>query len=115
MKKIYYIVMLLLATFSFHSCDALDLEPEDNFSAGSYWKNEAQVNNFMIGLHSDLRNALVQNALVYGEFRGATLSTKTTSVGTNTQYSVLVQNMISEDNPYKKNWGDMYSLSLIHI
>lgn len=109
MKKIYYIVMLLLATFSFHSCDALDLEPEDNFSAGSYWKNEAQVNNFMIGLHSDLRNALVQNALVYGEFRGATLSTKTTSVGTNTQYSVLVQNMISEDNPYKKNWGDMYS------
>lgn len=109
MKKILYAALLLLTPMAFQSCDNLDLAPEDYYGAGNFWKNEAQVNLFSIGLHNDLRTALVSQNMEYGELRGATTTLGMTIEGTQTRYGSYVQNLISEDNPLKSNWGGFYS------
>ena len=56
MKKIIYIISLFISTVLYTSCDALDLAPEDYFGSGNYWNNEAQVDGYMTGMHSQLRS-----------------------------------------------------------
>ena len=109
MKKVLYAVCLAAASFFFQACDNLDLSPIDYNAAGNYWKNETQVNSFMVGLHNDLRAQLYQGNLTFGEHRGALLSTGATVCGTANKYPNLVTNNISEDAPQQSNWGGFYS------
>lgn len=108
MKKIIYIILSVFIPMFIQSCNMLDLEPEDYNGSGNYWKNESHVNSFMIGLHSDLRDALSQNSQFYGEFRGGTMRKGTNTIGTSTDVSGLVVNNISEDSPQRTNWGGFY-------
>lgn len=109
MKKLIYIFCLAVVSLFFHSCDNLDLAPIDFSGSGNYWKNESQVQNFMIGLHNDLRAQLVQNNLVMGELRGETMSTRTNTCGSSSLYPNHIVNAISEDNTLATNWGGFYS------
>jgi len=59
MKKIIYIISLFVSSVLYTSCDALDLAPEDYFGSGNYWNNEAQVDGYMTGMHSQLRSYYV--------------------------------------------------------
>lgn len=108
MKKIFYAALLLLTPMAFQSCDNLDLAPQDYYGAGNFWQNEAQVNLFSIGLHNNLREALVSQNMEYGELRGATTTLGMTIEGTQTRYGSYVQNQISEDTPLKSDWGGFY-------
>ena len=54
MKKHMYILMLV-ASFLMVACDSLDLNPEDFYGAGNFWKEKGQVESFIIGLHRDVR------------------------------------------------------------
>ena len=56
--------MLILA-----SCDSLDIAPEDYYAEGNFWKNESQVNGFMSGMHTSLRNK-ANTFFLMGEQRG---------------------------------------------
>lgn len=108
MKKILYFTLLIFVPLFIQSCDNLDLAPEDYNGSGNYWKNESQVNNFMIGLHNDLREALYKNSQYFGEFRGGTMRKGTNTMSTSTDVSGLVTNNLSEDAPQITNWGGFY-------
>ena len=108
MKKIIYTFCLVVVTLFFHSCDNLDLAPIDYSGSGNYWKNESQVENFMIGMHNDLREQLVINNCVMGEFRGETMSTRSNTCGSSNRYPNEIVNAISEDNPLTKDWAGFY-------
>lgn len=108
MKKLIYIFCLALMPFCFQACDSLDLAPVDYSGSGNYWKNEAQVEMFMIGLHNDLRAQLVENNYKLGEFRGGTVSPRGNSCGSASRYGNLIVNSISEDSPQTSNWAGFY-------
>lgn len=108
MKKFLYTICLAVAPLFFQACDNLDLTPIDYAGSENFWKNEAQVNNYMIGLHNHLRAQLVADAFKLGETRGETLKKGTTSCSTSSQYSNLIANEISESNPQTKNWNSFY-------
>jgi hypothetical protein len=51
----------------------LELVPEDYFGDNSFWQNESQVNNFMVGIHKQFRdNQFMFNRL--GEMRSGNYS-----------------------------------------
>ena len=61
MKKFKYIIYIALVTIAVTSCrKTLELAPEDYYGDGNFWQNEAQVTNFMVGLHKQFRDALVK-------------------------------------------------------
>lgn len=108
MKKIIYIVSLFVTSVLYTSCDALDLAPEDYFGSGNYWNNEAQVDGYMTGLHSQLRNSY-DMFYVLGEVRGGTQRVGTSSENTSLNYANLRSNVIDQDRPGISNWYGLYS------
>ena len=56
MKYIHNFSLLLIVVGLLSSCDALDLYPEDYYGTEDFWQNSAQVEGYMIGLHSNLRD-----------------------------------------------------------
>ena len=70
MKTLKYLFFTLVILTGISSCsDSLDLAPEDYFGSGNFWQNEAQVNNFMVGIHKQMRD----NQFMFvrlGEMRG---------------------------------------------
>lgn len=108
MKKILYTICLAAAPLFFQACDNLDLKPIDTTPSTSFWQNEAHVNNFMIGLHNDLREQLGTKHLEYGEYRSEILSTAKNVCGASTKNGSLATNNISESSTVIKNWGDFY-------
>lgn len=108
MKKIIYIISLFISTVLYTSCDALDLAPEDYFGSGNYWNNEAQVDGYMTGIHSQLRSYYAM-FYVLGEVRGGTQRVGTSSENTSLDYANLRSNVIDEDRPGISNWYGLYS------
>lgn len=109
MKKIIYTICLAAAPLFFQACDSLDLAPIDWTASGNYWQNETHVNNFMIGLHNDLRAQLGTGHLEYGEYRSEVINSNTTVCGTSTKLGNYNINNISESNTIKTSWGGFYS------
>lgn len=70
--KIFGVVVSLLGTTSCNK--SLDIAPEDYFADVTYWQTEAQVENFMTGIHSQLRGQQFQ-LFRLGELRGGGLIT----------------------------------------
>lgn len=57
MKKIrLYLFLAMLSVLAASCKDALELAPEDYFGNNNFWQNEAQVSNFMVGLHKQFRD-----------------------------------------------------------
>ena len=74
MKKImFHICWAVLSVLATSCQDALELAPEDYFGNSNFWQNEAQVSNFMVGLHKQFRDNQFQ-FLRLGEMRGGTYS-----------------------------------------
>jgi hypothetical protein len=107
MKTYKYLILVVFLAITAMSCKkTLDLKAEDNFGDGSFWQNEAQVTNFMIGLHKQFRDNQFQFVRL-GEMRGGSFSNVDRQ---NTSMSDLpiIQQDISEVSSGVGSWAGFY-------
>ena len=109
MKQINQIIgMALVALVVFSSCrKTLELAPEDYFSDGNFWQNEAQVTNFMVGLHNQFRG----NSFMFyrmGEMRGGGLSNVDVQ-STSLNELPIIEQRIDENSAGIGSWGGFYN------
>ncbi len=114
MKKIIYGFAMMALSFLYTSCDALDLAPEDFYGSGNFWKKEAEVKAFLIGMQSQLRSNY--DMFYYlGEMRGGTQRTGSSSIGTSLNYDQIRLNQIDADNPGTSNFHGLYASSILQV
>jgi hypothetical protein len=107
MKKIrLYICWALLSVLGTSCQDALDLSPQDYFGDSNFWQNEAQVSNFMVGLHKQFRDNQFQ-FLRLGELRGGHYSTVDRQATSLNELPVIEQRL-EETSSGVTNWGGFY-------
>lgn len=107
MKKIrFYICCLLLSVIAGACKDALDLAPEDYFGNNNYWQNEAQVSNFMVGLHKQFRDNQFQ-FLRLGEMRGGIYSNVDRQATSLNELPVIEQRL-EETSSGVSSWAGFY-------
>ncbi|MGV3600495.1 MAG: RagB/SusD family nutrient uptake outer membrane protein [Dyadobacter fermentans] len=107
MKKIrYYICWALLSVLATSCQDALELAPEDYFGNSNFWQNEAQVSNFMVGLHKQFRDNQFQ-FLRLGEMRGGTYSNVDRQATSLNELPVIEQRL-EETSSGVSNWAGFY-------
>lgn len=108
MKKILIGFAAILLSTVFSACNKLQLSPEDNFASENFWKNTAQVDGGMIGLHSQLRGFQF-TFYTLGELRGGTLKTGTSFTGTASLNSAGIINQdIRESSTGIGGWSGFY-------
>ena len=108
MKKIAnHIVLWIAFMVVLMSCDSLNLAPEDYFGSGNFWKNEAQVNGALIGLHADLRRSYFMFYHL-GEIRGGTQRVGSSSLNTSLHYANERSNLFDKDRTGIRNWYGLY-------
>src|SRR5690606_42119443 len=74
MKHFKIILLVAAIAVAAVSCrKTLELAPEDYYGDGNFWQNEAQVSNFMLGLHKQFRDNRFM-FLRLGEMRGGGFS-----------------------------------------
>lgn len=115
MKRYIKIALVVILAGSLSACEKhLDLVPEDFFADGNFWQNEAQVDNFMAGIHNQLRSHQFQFFRL-GEMRsGALSSTPRMDVSLN-ELSTISQD-ITEVSPGLEAWaGFMNSILQINL
>lgn len=107
MKKLAYIFGAALLSFGAASCSkTLELAPEDYFGDGNFWQNEAQVTNFMVGLHNQFRG----NQFMFmrlGEMRGGSMS-NTDVQSTSLNELPVIEQRIEENSPGVTGWAGFY-------
>lgn len=108
MKKLKYTVwvaiLLLLTTVSCQ--ESLELAPEDYFGDGNFWQNEAQVSNFMVGIHKQLRD----NQFMFvrlGEMRSGNYS-NIDRQNTSLNELPIIEQRIDEGSPGVSSWAGFY-------
>jgi hypothetical protein len=107
MKKLQYIIFSAVLLIAAASCrKSLDLAPEDYFGNNNFWRNEAQVTNFMVGLHKQFRDNQFQ-FLRLGEMRGGTFSNVERQ-----QVSLfdlpIIEQRLEETSSGVSNWAGFY-------
>ena len=115
MKKIIYSIVASLL-LGLGSCDSLDLSPIDYAATGNYWKNASEVETYMNGLHSQLRNDYF-SPIILGELRGGAMMSGTSSINTSLNYSSVIDNALRISSTGVNNWNGYYSkiLQLNHF
>lgn len=109
MKKIFSSICIIALMVLLNACNKLDLAPEDYFGSGSFWKNKAQVEGAMVGLHGQLRGNHF-NFYALGEIRGGTLKEGTGATGTSSLNSgALIRQDLRESAPGISGWAGFYS------
>lgn len=107
MKKIrLYICCALLSVLATSCQDALELAPEDYFGNSNFWQNEAQVSNFMVGLHKQFRDNQFQ-FLRLGEMRGGTYSNIDRQATSLNELPVIEQRL-EETSSGVSSWAGFY-------
>ncbi|WP_316757025.1 RagB/SusD family nutrient uptake outer membrane protein [Pedobacter aquatilis] len=107
MNKLKYIALVFTLIISTMSCKkALDLTPEDYFGDGNFWQNEAQVNNFMAGIHNQFRNNQFQFERL-GEMRGGSFS-NVDRQNTSLNELPIIQQDLSEISTGVGSWAGFY-------
>jgi starch-binding outer membrane protein, SusD/RagB family len=108
MKKLKYSVLvaiiILLATISCQK--SLELAPEDYFGDGNYWQNDAQVTNFMVGIHKQLRD----NQFMFvrlGEMRSGNYS-NVDRQNTSLNELPIIEQRIDENSSGVTSWAGLY-------
>ncbi|QBQ40953.1 RagB/SusD family nutrient uptake outer membrane protein [Sphingobacterium psychroaquaticum] len=115
MKKYIKLALVAFSLTGLTACDKhLNLAPEDFFAEGNFWENETQVNNFMIGIHSDLRNNQF-SFFRLGEMRGGGL-TSTARMDVSLNELVVINQAMTEVSPGLGAWsGFMNSILQINL
>lgn len=99
-----YIVLMMMLLLA--SCNALDLSPEDYYAEGNFWKNEAQVSGYMVGMHTALRSR-EYTLFQMGEQRGGLLKA-TGSHGNGMDNVVMINHSLKETTPGFSGWAGFY-------
>lgn len=106
--KTTYIFLLALILIAASSCKkTLQLSPEDSFGDANFWKNEAQITNYMVGLHNEFRNDQFQFFRL-GEMRGGGLTTEE-AFTLSLQESPVIEQRLEENVSGVNNWAGFYS------
>lgn len=104
MKRYIKVFAVIVTLFGTSACNKyLDLSPEDYFADGNYWQNEAQVENFMTGIHSQLRDQQFQFFRL-GEMRGGSLMNVAKFPVSLNELDVIDQKL-AEDRPGLGAWA----------
>jgi len=112
--KILFLLVILSALVA-PSCDGvLDLAPEDFYSTGNFWNNEAQVEGFIHGLHNNMRAGHFSYFLL-GEARGGLQRHGISSTATSLDHSSPIKD---QDFTAQKTgvtaWAGLYG-RLLHV
>lgn len=108
MKRLYFLLWIF-GIMMLASCNSLDLYPEDWNGSETFWKNESQVEGYVLGLHSDFRAAYTSFYML-GECRGGTLKAGTSFIGTSLDNSSPIKtNAFSKHQTGVENWNGLYS------
>jgi hypothetical protein len=109
MKKFKNIFLsMVILVFTATSCTkTLDLTPEDYFGDGNFWKNESQVNNFMVGMHKQFRDNQFM-FLRLGEMRSGNFS-NVDRQNTSLNELQIIEQRIDETSTGISNWAGFYS------
>lgn len=115
MKKYIKIVIVAVVAGLLSSCNkSLDFVPEDYFVDGNYWQNETQVNNFMVGIHNDLRSKQFM-LFRLGEMQGGGLS-NTARMDVSLNELGIINHVMTEVSPGIGAWaGFMNSILQINL
>jgi starch-binding outer membrane protein, SusD/RagB family len=107
MKKIkHFIYLAVLATLAASCQNTLDLAPEDYFGDANFWQNEAQVTNFMVGLHKQFRDNQFQFVRL-GEMRGGIYSNVDRQATSLNELPVIEQRL-EETSSGVSSWAGFY-------
>lgn len=108
MNKIKYIFLVVLVAIAAASCrKTLELAPEDFYGDQNFWKNDAQVTNFMVGLHKQFRD----NQFMFvrlGEMRGGGFS-NVDRQNTSLNELTVINQAIEETSSGVTNWAGFYN------
>ncbi len=107
MKRMKYILTSFIAILFLASCNELELEPEDYYGSGNYWKTTSQVETAMQGIHIRAR-AYYWSIFQMGELRGGTFREGASMIGTSLDAQQIITNSLSEDVTGITNWGGLY-------
>ena len=108
MKKFKYVMFAAVLLVAVSSCrKTLELAPEDYYGDGNFWQNEAQVTNFMVGLHKQFRD----NQFMFvrlGEMRGGGFS-NVDRQNTSLNELTVINQAIEETSAGVGNWAGFYN------
>lgn len=108
MNKFKYILFAAMITVVTSSCrKTLELSPEDYFGDGNFWKTEAQVTNFMVGLHKQFRDNQFQ-FIRLGEMRGGGFS-NIDRQNTSLNELPIIEQRIDENSTGVTGWAGFYN------
>jgi len=109
MKKLITIILCLTVFGLINACKKLELTPEDYFGSGNFWKNTAQVDGAMVGLHAQLRSFQF-TLFTLGELRSGIFKDATGATGTSSLNSgALIRQDIRESSPGITSWAGLYA------
>jgi hypothetical protein len=107
MKNIKYVLIVALIAFASASCKkTLELVPEDYYGDGNFWQNEAQVTNFMVGMHKQFRDNQF-TFLRLGEMRGGSFS-NVDRQNTSLNELPIIEQRIDENSAGVSGWAGLY-------
>src|SRR5688572_5244416 len=108
MKKFKYLLFVAMLGIAASSCrKTLELAPEDYYGDGNFWQNEAQVTNFMVGLHKQFRD----NQFMFvrlGEMRGGGFSSVDRQ-NTSLNELTIINQAIEETSAGVGSWAGFYN------
>ncbi|HTN06565.1 RagB/SusD family nutrient uptake outer membrane protein [Agriterribacter sp.] len=108
MKKLKYIFLMAMIAIAASSCrKTLELVPEDYYGDGNFWKTEAQVTNFMVGLHKQFRDNQFM-FLRLGEMRGGGFS-NVDRQNTSLNELTIINQAIEETSSGVISWAGFYN------
>jgi hypothetical protein len=108
MNNLKYLFFLTVILFSASSCKkTLELAPEDYYAEGNFWKDEAQVTNFMVGLHKQFRDNRFM-FLRLGEMRGGGFS-NVDRQNTSLNELTIINQAIQETSAGVGSWAGFYN------
>lgn len=107
MNKYKYLLLIAAIALSTVSCKkTLELAPEDYYGEGNFWKTDAQVTNFMVGLHKQFRDNRFM-FLRLGEMRGGGFS-NVDRQNTSLNELTIINQAIDENSPGVGSWAGFY-------
>lgn len=108
MNTFKYILYIALVAVAATSCrKTLELAPEDYYGDGNFWQNEAQVTNFMVGLHKQFRDNRFM-FLRLGEMRGGGFSNEDRQ-NTSLSELTIINQAIEETSAGIGSWAGFYN------